>query len=363
MKIAFRVDASLEIGTGHVMRCLTLADELCKCGATCFFICRQHPGNLAELIQERGFEVFLLGDAGQCFSHLSNSIAHASWLGCKWQEDAEQTICCLEHIQPDWLITDHYALDVKWEQKLRPYCNKFMVIDDLADRVHECDLLLDQNLVPEMEDRYLGKIPEDCLKLLGPKYALLQPIYAEIHERLPHRNGTVGRILVSFGGVDTYNLAGRVLSAFIQLDQTEIDVDVVIPSNSLFLESTNELVRDCNNIHIYSDLPTLSSLMKKADLAIGASGATSWERCCLGVPAMVYSIANNQDAIARGLSDAGACDYLGKLQDEVNIEKTIRSKLSEWLADCKGLQSMSEIARSITDGLGGIRVAQALEKM
>ena len=149
-----------------------------------------------------------------------------------------------------------------------------MAIDDLADRVHDCDLLLDQNLVAQMHTRYRDKVPAACGLLLGPEYALLQPIYAELHDRIPPREGPIRRIFISFGGADSDNLTGRSLSAFLSLNRPDIEVDVVITTSGPYAETIRRQVAGHGNIHLHSDLPTLALLMAKADLAIGAGGAT-----------------------------------------------------------------------------------------
>src|SRR5690606_25625734 len=132
-KIVFRCDASIQIGSGHVMRCLTLADELSRQGAECSFICRRHYGNLIKEILQQGYKVYTLPleqDLG-IESESKDLLAHADWLASTQQRDAELSRSIVEQIKPNWLIVDHYALDENWEKKLKPYCKKLMVIDDL----------------------------------------------------------------------------------------------------------------------------------------------------------------------------------------------------------------------------------------
>ncbi|HPZ14727.1 MAG TPA: UDP-2,4-diacetamido-2,4,6-trideoxy-beta-L-altropyranose hydrolase, partial [Bacillota bacterium] len=207
LHIVIRTDASPAIGTGHVMRCLTLANALARKGVGVSFICREHEGNLCDLIEEQGFTVHRLPAPESSFE-ADATPAHAAWLGAAWQEDARQTGAVIRTlgIKPTWLVVDHYGLDYRWEEALRPLVGRIFVIDDLADRAHDCDLLLDQNLFADMQTRYAGKVPADCRLLLGPEYALLQPIYAELHDRIPPREGPVRRILISFGGADRDNL-------------------------------------------------------------------------------------------------------------------------------------------------------------
>jgi len=332
MKVAFRVDASLQIGTGHVMRCFTLAEGLRENGSECRFICREHQGNLIDFVREKGFETVTLTNneiiTQQDTVDISSSSEHRTWLGCDWQTDAEQTSSTLEVTYPDWLVVDHYALDVDWEMKLRPYCKRIMVIDDMADRMHECDLLLDQNFVEDMESRYLDKVPEACTLLLGLDYALLQPVYAEMHRSVQARK-TVKRILIYFGGADQSNLTASAISAILQLNRPDIEVDVVTSSKNPQLGAIQKQILNIDNIQLHCDLPTLAYLMLNADLAVGAGGFTNWERLSLGLPALVVTLAENQRLVASNLNNLGLIKWIGNV-DEVDTQK-IMSELKRIL--------------------------------
>ena len=165
MLVIFRTDASLQIGTGHVMRCLTLADELVKKGANCRFICREHEGHLLAMIQERGYTATALpSDSGMMKSGSeAGTPLYQSWLGADWLTDLEQTKNAIGSKTIDWLIVDHYSLDARWEGAMRSACVSLMVIDDLADRKHDCDLLLDQNFGRIPAD-YEHLVPSHCTK-------------------------------------------------------------------------------------------------------------------------------------------------------------------------------------------------------
>lgn len=353
-----RVDASKAIGTGHVMRCLTLANALTKNGADIFFICREHEGHLCDLIEGQGFNVHRLPKPAENLK-VEAPPFHALWLGETWQEDAEETCNVIKTLgfKPDWLVVDHYALDYRWEEVLRPYAGQVFVIDDLADRRHSCDLLLDQNLVADMYTRYISKVPEDCNLLLGPEYALLQPIYAELHDRIPPREGPIHRILISFGGTDSDNLTGRALAAFLSLNRPDIDVDAVISHGSPHASQIQEQVAGHPNIHLYNTLPTLAPLMARADFAIGAAGTTSWERLSLGLPTVVVTLAENQRPIAEGLHRQGLVRWLGH-KDEVT-EQNLRDALTELIE--KGIdKTWSLCCQSTVDGKGTDRVGTVL---
>lgn len=356
MRFVFRVDASRKIGSGHVMRCLTLAEQLSAQGSQCGFISRAHPGNLIELIRERGFEAIVLSlDPASPAAVRSDGYEH--WLGCDWRSDAEVTHAALGTLRPDWMVVDHYALDARWEALIRPCCNRLAVIDDLANRSHDCDLLLDQNAVADAEIRYEGKVPHSCQLMLGPRHALLQSRYAALRGEACPRSGVVRRVLVYFGAADSGNLTGLTVEVLLELARPEITVDVVVDPAHPHATSLATKLAAHRNFTVHGRLPTLAPLMKSADLAIGAGGATSWERCCLGLPSLVITLADNQRPIAAELDRLGVLRWLGH-QDEVDAA-ALRSALVD-LVDGRRTAEWSRRALALVDGLGAARVAEML---
>ena len=357
MQVVFRVDASREIGTGHLMRCLTLADALTLRGVTSCFVSRQHPGHLFDVVRRRGHALIELPGNREAFAKGSGAPAHAAWLGCDWRIDAEQTSAEIGQIDADWLIVDNYALDSAWEKSLMAPNRRLMVIDDLADRTHDCDLLLDQNLVEDCDHRYDDKVPGRCAKLLGPEFALIQPIFAELRRRGRQTSGRIGRILISFGGVDANNMAGMAVQAFLSLRRPDIEVDLVIGSSSPHLEQLRAQIGGNSNVSLHCDLPTLAPLMARADLAIGAAGTMTWERLCLGLPALIVTLAANQQPIAKSLQQHGLARWLG--QDESMRASEFEQALKE-IVDAGIDPEYAERAYAIVDGLGVGRVSARL---
>jgi len=356
MDIVFRTDSSLIIGTGHVMRCLNLAQALRSYGAHCRFICREHEGNLFDVIHQHGFEVQALpmkitsqkkilqqDEVGE------NALSHAEWLGATWESDAQQTLDAIGEIKIDWLIVDHYALDINWENMMSPLSCHLMVIDDLADRLHNCDLLLDQNF--EENCRYESLVPSKCLLLTGPKYALLRNEYKIV--RLKKRDNIVKRIFVFFGGVDKDDLAGITLSALSKADLCDLWVDIVIGSNYAHIERLNKLSITRGKSEIHYQQPHLAYFMEKADLAIGAVGVTNWERMCVGLPSIVISVADNQVLISKKLHELGAINWIGSSNDASCdvLYKEIKKEI-----DSEKFIQRREIASAMCDGEGIERV-------
>ncbi len=358
MTIIFRTDASLQIGSGHVMRCLTLADELRQRGADIMFVCREHPGHLIDLIVGKGYPVARLPQAEVVYVPMPDDVAHAAWLGSSWQQDAADTITALERTKPRWLIVDHYALDRRWEETLRPHVGKIMVIDDLADRTHDCDLLLDQNLYQQMETRYGTAIPESCHMLLGPRYALLRPEFATARKNLRQRDFLVKRVLIFFGGVDPTDETQKTIQALASIPNREFEVDVVVGGGNKDKELIQTVCAQHNGFHYFCQVDNMAELMATADLAIGAGGTTTWERCAVGLPALVVSVAENQQELAETGARNGLFFYLGK-SATVCTEK-IQGALKVFIASPESLHAYSATALATVDAKGAQRVAGLL---
>ncbi|TYT76296.1 UDP-2,4-diacetamido-2,4,6-trideoxy-beta-L-altropyranose hydrolase [Desulfobotulus mexicanus] len=298
--IVFRTDASLTIGTGHVMRCLTLAQALKARGANCHFLCKTHTGHLIEKIISHGFPVFYLSPAKE--SPEPGDPVHAHWLGGSWKDDAAQSLSLLKKIQPDWVVVDHYGIDIRWEKEIRPYTEKLFVLDDLADRYHDCDILLDSGREPESRD-YIHLVPANCILLLGTDYVLLREEFIRMRpESLKRRaNPVLRRILITMGGMDTDNITGNILQILSQATFIKnIEIDIVLNSLAPHLSLIQQQIVNFHcPVHLHTDTPCMAKLMTESDLAIGAAGSTTWERCFMGLPSLVLCIAANQKTIAQ----------------------------------------------------------------
>ena len=366
MIVCFRVDASIDIGSGHVMRCLTLAEALKEQGAACFFICRAHSGHFIDYIRGKGFTVFPL----ECVDALSspdlskdnqNALSHADWLGSSWQADADETRIYLEKVKPDWLIVDHYALDQQWELTLKPRYQKLAVIDDLADREHVCDLLLDQTLGRKESD-YKDLVPDKCTLLLGAKYALLRPEFLQWRDYSLRRRVSpkLDKLLITLGGVDKDDATGQILRALCQSHlPKDCEITVVMGATALHLKNVQALAKTLPwQIEIKVNVSNMAELMSNADLAIGAAGSTSWERCCLGLPTLMVVLAENQRVAASYLELAQAAL---NFDSGLNLTKDLRKLLSKLINDQSEIKKLSENASRITSGRGAELVLAEFE--
>jgi len=349
--VAIRADASLQIGTGHVMRCLTLARALRDAGHEVLFISRLLDGNFCDYIEGQGFSVARL-------PHPSDAESTPDWLGLSWETDARQTEAALGSALHSiaWLIVDHYCLDARWERTLRAKVEHILAIDDLADRPHDCDLLLDQNLGRNAMD-YSGLVPRDSQIMAGPRYALLRPEFAQWRERsLSRSRWPLSRILISMGGVDKDNATRAVLNVLENLPKTaSAEIEVIMGQHNPWLEQVKIQASQMHRATVHVNVGNMAERMANSDLAIGAAGASSWERCCLGLPTLTIILAENQRPGAYAMDASGVQLTIGT-QDQIALR--LAEKLNG--LDRQTMDNMSQNSRAVVDGLGVQRVAEAM---
>ena len=363
MRVVFRVDASSEIGIGHITRCLTLARALRARGVACEFLSRTKPEDFFALTNRHRFRLISLPSLTMS-TGLSNGIDcrsshHKSSPSTSWRRDAIQSRSALEGAMIDLLIVDHYGLDQRWETLMRPLCHKIMVIDDRANRPHDCDLLLDQNLVANYRHRYENLLPDCCSLMLGPEFALLHPAYPDLRSKSVFREGSRSRVLVYFGGADKENLTGTAISALEIVDKSNISLDVVVSRKSPHFDKIRSQVRGMDQATIHSDKDTLAWLLDDVDLVVGGGGVSSWERCCLGIPAIVISLTENQIPASKELHNRGAIQYLGH-KNEVN-EQLLADAIGK-LLNAPRSKRVFELCQSLVDGKGTERVVDRIAK-
>ncbi|MBJ9986104.1 UDP-2,4-diacetamido-2,4,6-trideoxy-beta-L-altropyranose hydrolase [Acinetobacter sp. S40] len=349
MKFCFRADASLQIGSGHVVRCLTIADALAIHGHKSYFICRSHQGNLIEFVRQRGYTVYVLPEPS--LNACQDLTEYQRWLGVTEQQDAQETLEILKKHTVDWMIVDHYGLSAIWQQNIRLKVKRIVAIDDLANRLHDADIILDCGLAHTSSD-YAKLNYRKGHYLMGPSYALLRPefhskrLWLEQHPKTYHHDKL--KILVNLGGIDKDNLTGTVLERLSHDQQRQyLSVTVVMginaPWKDLILEQskklpfTNKVLINANN---------MAELMAEHDLAIGAAGSTAWERCCLGLPTIMICMAENQKMIAKDLHDLDVAISL----DQADIHEKLSQALQQ--LDQERLKLMSQQALTVTNGLG-----------
>jgi UDP-2,4-diacetamido-2,4,6-trideoxy-beta-L-altropyranose hydrolase len=332
MIILIRADATLEIGSGHVMRCAALGMRLMTRGALVHFVCVDLPERLADWLRERGFGLTVLS---------ATDIAD-------WRADLAATCEVVRQVgHADLLIVDHYGLERRWESGMRPYTRCILVIDDLADRDHDCDLLLDQNLHEDAEGRYMQRVPRGARQFLGPQYALLRAEFDE-HGLDRARDGSVKRLLVFFGGTDSGNQSIKVIDALRALGSCAPESTIVLGPANPYRDAIHKSADNLPNVHVRDATDQISMLMAQADLAIGTCGVAAWERCALGLPCLVVVTSENQREDAEILHRLGAVEHLGDA-DEVSAANW-ESALRRAMDDPHRIRSMALAAKEVMAG-------------
>ncbi|MEG0259813.1 MAG: UDP-2,4-diacetamido-2,4,6-trideoxy-beta-L-altropyranose hydrolase [Lysinibacillus sp.] len=313
MKIVIRADASIHIGSGHVMRCLTIAKALRKKGNEVCFLMKELPGNMRDFVGSQGFTVIT---------------------------DMQRADICL---------IDHYDIDIGWEGKVRTFVNKIVVIDDLANRQHDCDLLLDQNVVPNFAQRYDDLVPVHCVKLLGASYLIMREEFIRERNRLEIKTGKINRLLIFMGGSDPTSETMKVLSALAQYPVFR-HIDIVVGNSN---PHRTEIKHICEKrgYHFHCQIDYMASLMRKADFSIGAGGSTMWERCFVGLPSSSTVVAENQHISTETAAGLGAVWNLG-WHEQVTVD-TYKRLLRSLDSNRDLLKNMRNAGLKLTAQPGG----------
>lgn len=337
MNVVIRADAGPGIGGGHLMRCLALADMLATRGDDVMFVTRADEQPWGAMLRARGHQVTRLTGALE-----------------QWPQDLEATQATLEGRVSDWLIVDHYSLGREWEHGMRPCARRILAIDDIA-RPHDCDVLLDQNVLAD-KDAYRDRVPAACRRLLGPRYALLR---SEFEMTAARTNGDrVRNVVIGFGASDPTGETEKAVEAFLLADIADVRAQVVVGAANPRAEALRQMYGGEPRLEIHMQTERMAALLSTADLAVGAGGISTWERACLGVPSIVVAVADNQTPIAEKLAGRGSHCYLGQ-SHEVNAAGIAASLAL--LAQNRYLRAFfSESSRALCDGQGTRRVAAVL---
>ena len=368
LKIAIRVDASKKIGGGHFRRCLTLAKEAKIKGHFVIFISTQLPEREIHLLKKYNilFEniLFEKNEKQLIDTNIKNKQDfYKNWLKLPILDDAKRTSKTLEQFQPNWIIFDHYGLDIEWVNKIRKKHNNcfFLAIDDLDNRNLGSDFLLDQTSIINKKRNF--KSPGI---LVGPRFALLSNEFNKLRkkslqERLKRQSVSMKNknfyILISLGLYDNKKLLPTLVNTLSKLDK--INIIVATSSECQTLRELQEISKKYENTSLILDSENIAELMLRADICIGASGMSIWERCCMGLPSLTITIANNQKKITKETSDLNISQELsiGTIKDK----KKLTAVVSNLIYSPKNLQMLSKNSSKICDGLGAIKVVNFLE--
>lgn len=368
MLIGIRVDASFNMGTGHVFRMLTLARKLERNEHEVFFICRKLKGNLISFIKG-DFNVISLPEARE--EEVFNAhCAHGNWLEVPYDTEITQVKHAVSRylsnqaqVKLDWLIIDNYGLDERFQVALRPLSHHILQIDDLADRVHNVDMLLDQNYYALGESRYNNYLPRETKLLCGPKYALLRGEFLESRQHLLTytQRFSCKKVVIFFGGIDLVNETSKALIGLLSIDSPD-HFDVIIGMNNPHRQKLEKLCAEYESrVTLHIQVKNMMDYFSDAYLYVGAVGATTWERCVLALPGIVCSVADNQTQLAEDLSDINGHCYLG-LNSELS-SKDYALAYKRYISKIELLLSQSSICSKLVDGKGCERVVEHLEEI
>lgn len=358
MTVVFRLDARPEIGAGHLSRCSTLAAVLMARGCKVLFILRAPAQEIAGQIRATGADLSELPAWEN--TTLVDDLPHAAWRGGSQEDDAAQSGKAISawgcESVCDWLVVDHYGLDKRWESAMRPFARNILAVDDLADRPHDADVLVDVNAYLAPEQRYASLMPPGSRLLLGPRYAMLRDEFNEDMARTTFERPDSPHVInISFGGADPPNLTGKVLSAIAHLGH---QVDVVLGSMNRHAESLKEEWGGYASIRFHQDARNMAHLFQRAHLAIGAAGSTTWERMRMGLPSLLYSLADNQTRIGEDAALYGAGLYLGHAEDF--CRHRLSAAVRDMLADRTRRLQVAAACKKLVPPGGSYRVANAM---
>ncbi|TEW51612.1 UDP-2,4-diacetamido-2,4,6-trideoxy-beta-L-altropyranose hydrolase [Psychromonas algicola] len=350
MNIVIRTDSSLHIGSGHIMRCLVLAEKLKAQGHQVSFASRSQQGDLIEFVEKKGFHVYLLNKPKQ-WKKPKNSSDYAAWLQVSWQDDAQSFIQQIEDV--DLIIVDHYGINAQWEGFIKSHFScQIFVIDDLV-RQHQAEIILDQTLARTSQE--YKKLNPNSLVLTGSDFALITPKFVELRNKILQSkiNTTPPTVLLSMGGVDQPNATLKVLEALSKL-KNKPKVTVLLspraPHYKLVSEYYQQHIDWIQHINFVEDM---AELMSKHSFAIGAPGTTSWERACLGIPSIIIPLADNQKTTCEQLTKAGAAIKVELAEIKTLLVVAYQTMHEQW-------QSMHLKNLAICDGLGLQRVVHSI---
>ena len=347
-KVFFRCDSSFDIGSGHVIRCLTLANFLKKKGFSTTFLSRKVEGNLFKVILNNDHKLVAL----------SNNKSKSNFS----KNDALEVIKKVKNLNltDGWMVVDHYLLNKDWEKKISSYFSKLFIIDDLYDRPHYGNILLNQNYLPGVKSRYRKILPVKTKMLLGPKYALLSPDYKLARQlKKFNRKKNLTKIMIFFGASDNKNQTLRCLNILSKINLKLLKIDVVIGSANRKKNLIQKIVNKMGNAKLHVQIPSLCNLMRKTDLYLGSGGTSTWERCSLGLPSIVISTGKNQVRQNEHLSKKGVIEYLGNSESvsDKNIIRVLRKFFYKYDS-----RNMSKKALKITSGNGAELVSKEFLK-
>ena len=328
--VIFRADASTEIGTGHVMRSLALAQGWQRAGGQAIFAQAESTPSLDRRLCSEGIDLVRL-----------ETVPGSS-------EDAAQTLAQARTHEASWIIADGYCFRAAWQKQIKDAGFRLLLVDDYGHAEHYyADLVLNQNLHAQA-GLYAQRQPHTRL-LLGTGYAQLRREFLEWRTWRREIPPVACKVLVTLGGADPDNVTGKVIQALACL--RDVEAVVIVGGSNPNLTSLQSAIRNSQSaIRLVVDIANMPELMTWADVGVSAGGFTSWELAFMGLPSIVIVIAANQTVVAAALDREGVTVNLGE-HAQVSVEQ-IAAALQSVLADSGRRARMSRRGRVLVDGLG-----------
>lgn len=349
-RVAIRADASIEIGTGHIRRCQSLATALRNRGAEVRFACRDFGFNYESILGE---QPSVLATPSGIVENDDHAPPHARWLGVTQLQDSNDFIIAINQWKPDWVLVDNYAIDERWHKLVRGALGcRIAVVDDLADRLLDADLVVDHNWHEDHGSKYSRRLLRPSVMAAGPRYALIDQFYSSA-TRYEFRDD-VRSIGIFMGGTDAINASAMALQAVEEVGFLG-DIEIATTSANPNLAHLHSMANDRSKTLISVDMPNLAAFFARHDLQIGAGGGALWERFCIGAPSIVIATAENQYGGIEALEKKGLI-----LGVQHNCLPPILKALETALSNPRIRLSMAEQSQLLVDGLGADRVAQRI---
>ena len=351
MNIAFRVDSSRKIGTGHVIRCMTLANQLEAIGFTVYFICKPIMGDIVNIIKSKGYDVILLS-----LPNRDEEVDNFSEYSCNF--DSQQVIDLCSLLSLDLIILDHYFLNYDWEKTVKDH-TKLMCISDFPSGPRACDILLDSSL-NRHHDEYRLYVESTCILMTGSDYVMVRPEF-EQSKSLEAFSKQVSKVLVTMGGSDPQDFTSRIIKIINQYeanDLSNIQFDIVLGRSYQFTSLVLSLISTSKvNYVVHEYVDDMADLMRDMDVIIASAGTTLWECFSLGIPTIALQIADNQEYNIDSCSRAGA---IIPINQDCDLESSLITALGDVLGTNDIRHSLRDNGLNICDGHGAQRVAEKI---
>jgi len=341
LNLGIRTDSSAVIGTGHIVRCTALAQELRNLGTKVRFISKPYKGNILNFVKKNKFLV----------SEIKEDV--------NLNKDIQETKKIIKKFKLNYLIVDNYNLNLVWEKEIKKHVKKLIVINDFI-RKQCCDVLINHNALENgnIKKHYSKNLVTDCKNLIGLRYAILNSKYAYLKKEIKFKK-KIKKIHIFFGGYkNSLSLLNNVINVLSNKNLKKIKLDIIIGLNQKINKTLNYKLQARGNYKIFKNLPNLADLLKKSNLAIGCGGMANIERLCLIVPSFVFIAAKNQASLVNDLAKKNIVVKLKKRNNQID-KIFLLSSIKKYLNENKYYNNFNKI-KHLVDGNGAKRVARAV---